>query len=166
MGNAMKNQKPLLIGDLARLAGVKGDTIRFYEKRRLLPKPRREASGYRSYDERSLKQLRFIKQAQSLGFSLDEIRRILDLRGRGGETCRCVINIAEATLAETEARLAELQTFRDSLRAHLRRWKRTVNPEACAAAEFCNLVESVGGETAKPPFAAVESKARARRAQR
>jgi len=153
----------MLIGDLANLAGVKADTIRFYEKRGLLPKPGRAASGYRAYDEHSLKQLRFIKQAQSLGFSLDEIRRILNLRGSGGETCRCVINIAEATLAETETRLAELQTFRDALRAHLRRWKRTINPTACTAAEFCNLIESVGVETPKPPQGGVESKARARK---
>ena len=159
----MKNQKPLLIGELAKLTGVRTDTIRFYEKRGLLPKPGRAASGYRAYDERSLKQLRFIKQAQALGFSLDEIRRILNLRGHGDETCRCVINIAEATLADTEARLSELQTFRDSLRAHLRRWKRTVNPTACAAAEFCNLIESVGVETRTLPAAAVEPKPRHRK---
>lgn len=162
----MKNQKPLLIGDLARLAGVKADTIRFYEKRGLLPKPGRAASGYRAYDDRTLKQLRFIKQAQSLGFSLDEIRRILDLRGRGRETCRCVISIAETTLAETEARLAELQTFRDSLCAHLRRWKRTVNPTACAASEFCNLIESVGVETQKPPESTIGPKPRPRKVRR
>lgn len=162
----MKNQKPLLIGDLAKLADVKSDTIRIYEKRGLLPKPRRATSGYRAYDEHSLKQLRFIKQAQSLGFSLDEIRRILNLRGSGGETCRCVINIAEATLAETETRLAELQTFRDSLRAHLRRWKRTVNPTACTAAEFCNLIESVRVETPKPPQAGVKPESRSRKARR
>jgi DNA-binding transcriptional MerR regulator len=162
----MKNHKPLLIGDLAKLAGVKTDTIRFYEKRGLLPKPGRAVSGYRAYDERSLKQLRFIKQAQSLGFSLDEIRRILDLRGQGGETCRCVIKIAEATLEETETRLAELQAFRDSLRMHLRRWKRSINPTACAAAEFCNLIESAGVETSKRPPATDEPKARPRKVQR
>jgi DNA-binding transcriptional MerR regulator len=162
----MNHQKLMRIGDLAKLAGVKTDTIRYYEKRGLLPKANRAASGYRSYDERSLKQLRFIKQAQSLGFSLDEIRRILNLRGSGGETCRCVINIAEATLAETETRLAELQAFRDSLRAHLRRWKRTVNPTACTAAEFCNLIESVGAESPKPPQAGVKPEARPRKARR
>lgn len=161
----MNNQNLMRIGDLAKLAGVKSDTIRFYEKRGLLPKPRRATSGYRSYDERSLKQLRFIKQAQSLGFSLDEIHRILNLRGRGGETCRCVINIAEATLAETETRLAELQTFRDSLRAHLRRWKRTVNPTACTAAEFCNLIESVGLETPRPSQSTIKSNAHPRKAR-
>jgi DNA-binding transcriptional MerR regulator len=67
--------------------------------------------------------LRFVKQAQALGFSLDEIRRILSLRGRGKETCRCVITMAQATLVETEQKLEELQKFRDALKANLVRWQ-------------------------------------------
>src|SRR5882724_9647766 len=63
-------EKPLLIGRLAKLAGVKPDTIRFYERSGLLPKPSRMASGYRAYDDAALKQVRFIRKAQSLGFSL------------------------------------------------------------------------------------------------
>jgi DNA-binding transcriptional MerR regulator len=137
----MKNHKPLLIGDLAKLAGVKTDTIRFYEKRGLLPKPGRAVSGYRAYDERSLKQLRFIKQAQSLGFSLDEIRRILNLRGQGGETCRCVIKIAEATLGETEEKLRELQQFHDRLKQAVSEWKSSAARRRKCSAEFCDLIE-------------------------
>jgi len=102
------NEKPLLIGRLAKLSGVKPDTIRFYERSGLLPKPQRLASGYRIYDNAALKQVRFIRKAQSLGFSLDEIRRIMNLRGQGKETCRCVISMAEATLGETETKLKEL----------------------------------------------------------
>src|SRR5216117_2325905 len=109
------NEKPLLIGRLAKLSGVKPDTIRFYERSGLLPKPQRLASGYRIYDDATLKQVRFIRKAQSLGFSLDEIRRIMSLRGQGKETCRCVVAIAEATLAETETRLKELRQFKDRL---------------------------------------------------
>lgn len=135
-------EKPLLIGRLARLVGVKPDTIRFYERSGLLSKPQRMASGYRVYDDGALKQVRFIREAQSLGFSLDEIRRILSLRGQGKETCRCVISIAEATLAETEAKLKELQEFRDALRNNLERWKRL--PRGRHVAEFCALIESVG----------------------
>ncbi|MBI2924356.1 MAG: heavy metal-responsive transcriptional regulator [Verrucomicrobia bacterium] len=139
----------LLIGKLAALVGMKPDSVRFYERAGLLPKPQRLTSGYRVYDEAALKRLRFIRQAQSLGFSLDEIHRILNLRGQGKETCRCVIGMAEATLSETEERLAEWQTFADSLRAHLRRWKRNVDPGACTAAEFCNLIESTAREPRK-----------------
>jgi len=137
-------EKPLLIGRLARLAGVKPDTIRFYERSGLLPNPQRMASGYRVYDDGALKQVRFIREAQSLGFSLDEIRRILSLRGQGKETCRCVISMAEATLAETEAKLKELQEFRNALTNNLERWKRL--PRGRHVAEFCALIESRGRE--------------------
>jgi DNA-binding transcriptional MerR regulator len=84
--------------------------------------------------------VRFIRKAQSLGFSLDEIRRIISLRGRGKETCHCVVSMAEATLSETEAKLKELQRFREALAHHLRRWKG--NSKSKAAAEFCALIEA------------------------
>lgn len=132
--------KPLLIGKLARLAGVTADTIRFYERSGLLPLPHRTTSGYRVYDEAALSQVRFVRKAQSLGFSLDEVRRILSLRGRGPETCRCVIAMAEATLGETGSKLKELQRFRDGLARNLDRWKRA--PKKATAAEFCALIES------------------------
>ena len=70
------SEKCLLIGRVARLAGVTSDTIRFYERSGLLPKPHRGANRYRVYDKAALAQVRFIRKAQSLGFSLDEIRRI------------------------------------------------------------------------------------------
>src|SRR5436309_5433385 len=97
------NEKPLLIGRLAKLSGVRPDTIRFYERSGLLPKPQRLASGYRTYDDAALKQVRFIRKAQSLGFSLDEIQRIMNLRGHGREPCHYVIRMAETTLSETQA---------------------------------------------------------------
>jgi MerR family transcriptional regulator, copper efflux regulator len=134
------NAKPLLIGALAKHAGVKSDTIRFYERSGLLAKPQRRASGYRVYAEAALSQVRFIRKAQSLGFSLDEIRRILSLRGQGRATCRCVLAMAEATLSETETKLNELQAFRDALAIDLKRWKRQVRGPT--AAEFCALIES------------------------
>ena len=98
------------------------------------------ASGYRVYDETALSQVRFIKQAQSLGFSLDEIRRILSLRGQGRETCRCVVAMAEATLSETKTKLDELQRFYNALADNIRRWKRQMRGPI--AAEFCGLIES------------------------
>ena len=135
-------EKPLLIGRLASLSGVKPDTVRFYERDGLLPKPPRLASGYRIYDQAALKQLRFIHKTQSLGFSLDEIRRIMSLRGQGKETCRCVITMAEATLAETETKLKELRQFKDTLATNLTRWKRT--RRGPIAAELCSLIEATG----------------------
>ena len=134
------NEKPLLIGRLAKLSGVRPDTIRFYERSGLLPKPSRTTSGYRIYNNAALNQVHFIRKAQSLGFSLDEIQRIMNLRGHGKETCRCVIAMAEATLAETEAKLKDLQQFRDAFAHHLALWKQ--NSKSKARAEFCRLIES------------------------
>ena len=135
------SERPLLIGQLAKLAGVKPDTVRFYERSGLLPKPARTASEYRLYDEATVNQLRFIKKAQSLGFSLDEVRRIIRLRGQGSRTCHSVLAIAEATLDETEIKLRELQKFRDALAANLKRWRKPPAKRKCAA-EFCDLIES------------------------
>ncbi len=129
------------MGSLARLGGVKQDSVCFYERNGLLPKPARNANGYRAYDETALKRLRFIKKAQSLGFSLDEVRRILSLRGQGSTTCRSVLAIAEATSAETEIKLRDLQEFRDSLALNVRRWRKLPARRKCAA-EFCELIES------------------------
>lgn len=136
-------QKLLLIGQLAKLAGVKPDTVRFYERSGLLPRAKRSPAGYRVYEEAAAQQLRFVKKAQALGFSLDEIRRILSLRGRGTQTCQCVVRMAEATLAETEIKLQEIQRFRDGLAANLRRWQRASAADKVAA-EFCALIESIG----------------------
>ena len=142
----MQNKRQFLIGELAREAGVKSDTVRFYEKQSLLQEPTRTAAGYRTYDEAALKQLRFIKRAQSLGFSLQEIHRILNLRGEGKTTCRCVLGIAEATLSETEAKLKELEIFRDGLKKHVKQWRNQTQNGGEMAAEFCALIES----SAKP----------------
>jgi DNA-binding transcriptional MerR regulator len=142
--------RPLLIGELARQAGVKTDTIRFYERQGLLPKPSRTAAGYRLYAVNALRQIRFIKQAQSLGFSLDEIQRILSLRGQGKDRCRCVIKIAEATLEEIEMKLAELNRFRDALKANLPVWKKEVAANRRMPEEFCALIEASAKPAGRP----------------
>jgi MerR family Zn(II)-responsive transcriptional regulator of zntA len=139
----LTTRKGLQIGQLAKLAGVRPDTVRFYERDGLLVRPERSPAGYRIYDEAAVKRLRFVKQAQALGFSLDEIRRILSLRGRGKETCRCVIEMAEASLVETEEKLKELQKFRDALKANLMRWQRSADQGGRMVAEFCALIESI-----------------------
>lgn len=137
-----RNTNPLRIGQLAKLAGVKPDSVRFYERSRLLPKPARLASGYRVYDEAALKRLQFIKQAQALGFSLDEVGRILRLREQGKPACQAVVAMAEATLAEKEGQLKELETFTRGLRRHVERWRKFSAGGKKCAAEFCELIES------------------------
>src|SRR2546430_15399315 len=86
------------IGELAKRSAVTVQTVRFYERLRLLPEPQRKDSGYRVYSGPDLKRLLFVRQAKSLGFSLDEIREILRMRERGHCPCGEVITIAERHL--------------------------------------------------------------------
>lgn len=136
------NGRPLLIGALAKAAGVTPDSIRFYERQGLLPAPRRLPSGYRCYQNADIKRLSFIKQAQALGFSLDEVHRILALRARGQPACDCVMQMAEQTLRDSRVKLRDLQRFVDALDGRLRAWKSMKARKKNVAAEFCALIES------------------------
>lgn len=138
-----QNAKPLLVGQFARHAGVKADTVRFYERAGLLPRPERTAAGYRAYPPEAMNRLRFIRQAQALGLTLEEIKRVLRMRDSGALPCDYVIELAARRLREVERELTGLQVVRDSLRRYVRHWKRTANPDACAAAQFCNLIEEI-----------------------
>lgn len=95
------------IGKLARAAGVAVDTVRYYERIGLLPPARRTEAGYRVYDNDDLRQLRFIRRAQGLGFSLEEIGRLLALLGENGDRAE-VRALAQARLDEIEEKLREL----------------------------------------------------------
>ncbi|EFH80458.1 heavy metal-responsive transcriptional regulator [Ktedonobacter racemifer] len=103
------------IGQIARRAGVGVETVRFYEHQGLLEQPMRRASGYRQYSEDAVKQIRFIKRAQQLGFSLKEILELLTLRVDGQTSCEQVKERAAAKLAEVEQKIAELQHMRQAL---------------------------------------------------
>ena len=138
-----QNSRPLLVGQLARQAGVKADTVRFYERAGLLPHPERTAAGYRDYPPETAARLRFIRQAQALGLSLDEIKRVLRMRDSGKLPCDFVIELTVRRLREVEREVAGLKAVRDSLRRYVRHWKRTANSDACASAEFCNLIEEI-----------------------
>lgn len=103
------------IGQVARRAGVGVETVRFYEREGLLEEPTRRASGYRQYSEEVIKQIRFIKRAQQLGFSLKEIRELLTLRVDGQTSCEQVKERAAAKRAEVEQKIVELQHMRQAL---------------------------------------------------
>lgn len=107
------------IGQLARAGDTGVETIRYYERRGLMPEPPRAASGYRRYPTDAAGRLRFIRRAKRLGFTLDEIAALLQLQA-GGERAE-VKAVAEAKLAEIETRLADLERMRDTLRDVTRR---------------------------------------------
>jgi len=103
------------IGHVARRACVGVETIRFYEREGLLEEPARTTSGYRQYGIGAVKQIRFIKRAQQLGFSLKEIRELLTLRVEKQTECAQVKERAETKLAEVEQKIIELQRMRQAL---------------------------------------------------
>jgi MerR family copper efflux transcriptional regulator len=103
----------LTISQLAQRAGVPIDTIRYYERARLIAEPPRRASGYRQYPEETVRRLRFIRRAKALGFTLDEIAELLSLSSK--RNVAAVKRSAEQKLADVEARIAELSRIRDGL---------------------------------------------------
>ena len=105
----------LRTGELAGRAGVNVETIRFYERRGLLPRPPRTAAGYRAYSPEFVRRVRFIKRAQDLGFSLREVKELLALRAEPGTTCGDVRRQAEAKLADIADKIADLQRMKKAL---------------------------------------------------
>lgn len=112
--NTIASRSGMTIGQLARSAGSDVETIRYYERRGLLPPPPRAGNGYRRYPPDAVRQLRFIRRAKTLGFTLTEIGELLSLREAGGNRAS-VKQLARARLADLESRLADLQRMRDAL---------------------------------------------------
>lgn len=106
----------LTIGALARAADVGVETVRFYERKGLLPPPPRTSSGYRQYPPDAAARIRFIRRAQSLGFTLEEIGELLELRVDEVEACHTVEARAREKLESVEAKLRELSRLREVLR--------------------------------------------------
>jgi DNA-binding transcriptional MerR regulator len=109
-------------GELARQAGVSADTLRHYEKKGLLAPPHRGANGYRVYPPGAIGRVRLIQRALDMGFTLDDLARVLRQRDAGGAPCRQVRAIAAARLDELNARIARMLELRDELRRLLRDW--------------------------------------------
>ncbi len=105
----------MLITKAARQAGVNSQTLRYYERRGLLPKPPRRGSGYRDYAPDAVRIVRFIKRAQELGFSLDEIEELVRLRGVRRADRHRVRALAERKIVDIDARIAHLQSMREAL---------------------------------------------------
>jgi MerR family transcriptional regulator, copper efflux regulator len=127
----------LLIGEVARRAGVTPPTIRYYESIGLLAPPHRSAAGYRRYTKATLEELAFIRKAQTLGFSLDEIGEVLKLTRSGQAACSRVLSIAHQHLAAVSERITQLQRFRDQLTSELEKWDGLTEP-TCAG--LCRIV--------------------------
>ena len=129
----------LLAGDVAKLLGVGVQTLHFYEREGLIPQVPRSPAGYRIYPSPVVERLRFIRQAQSLGLPLTEVKEILSLADRGGSPCGRVQDALEQKLAEVDRRLSELRGFRRHLAGLVKRAK-TVYANS-PGARVCPIVE-------------------------
>ncbi|HRK30632.1 MAG TPA: MerR family DNA-binding protein [Tepidisphaeraceae bacterium] len=105
----------LTSSDLARQGGINVESIRFYERERLLPKPPRTASGYRVFTTDDVRRVRFIKRAQELGFSLREIKELLALRFEPDTSCADVRERAETKLSDIDQKIRDLKRMRKAL---------------------------------------------------
>jgi DNA-binding transcriptional MerR regulator len=147
MKKTAQNHSPLKIGDVARQSGVGIETLRFYEGRGLIKPTARTESGYRLYDRSIFDRLSFIKKSQSVGFTLDEIARIVDEAQHGRRPCAEVRSLAAQRLAELDRKLAELQRYRDELQQTLDAWGREGEKEGL----ICGLIEGLQPGSLHPP---------------
>jgi DNA-binding transcriptional MerR regulator len=113
----MSETAGLMIGELAKLTGVTAETIRYYEKERVIPRPKRAGSGkYRRYERADADRLRFVRHARDLGFSLDDVRELLTLaESDPKKPCENVDQIARSHMAAVDAKIAQLTALRREL---------------------------------------------------
>lgn len=105
----------LTIGQVAQQAGVNTQTLHYYERRGLLPKPPRSSANYRLYPEQTVRRVRFVKRAQALGFTLNEIEELLSLRARPRARCADIRQRAETKIADIDAKIRSLKSMRRAL---------------------------------------------------
>ena len=141
MSSAAPRSAPALsIGQLSRRAGVNIETIRYYERIKIMPAPPRTTGGRRTYGPAETRSLTFIRRSRELGFSLDEIRALLALaRDSGTNTCAEVRKLASHHLADVQARIADLRAMASVLSDAVRR---------CDAGELpgCPLIDALAAE--------------------
>ncbi len=141
------------VGELAAQAGIGVQTLHYYERLGLLPKPERSSANYRLYLPEALRRVRFIKNAQAVGFTLEEIKQILAFQKPGAARCRGVTELGEKRLRELDAQLEILQAFRRSLADAVPKWKKLTASRRYCAGEFCDLIESLPQVQSKPKHA-------------
>jgi Hg(II)-responsive transcriptional regulator len=129
---------------MAAQAGVNVQTLRYYERRGLLPEPDRSESGYRSYDADAVRTVRFVKCAQQLGFSLEEIDTLLHLAAGGPDSCESAKTLASERLAQLDHKIARLTAMRDSLHQLVLTCQRAPDQRECPLLDALESDTEVG----------------------
>jgi DNA-binding transcriptional MerR regulator len=140
--------KPFRSGELAKLTGVSSDTLRFYERNRLLPLAPRAANGYRCYPPESLPRVLLIRRGLGLGFSVAELARVLKARDSGGAPCKTVRALAAEKLRQVEAQMKQLINFRKELAAVIKDWDQRLT--GTLAGRPAHLLESISPRSPSP----------------
>ncbi len=135
------------IGELAKRLDLNAQTIRYYERIGLLPKPKRTESGYRAYGEEDEKRLRFVKNARDAGLGLGEVKEVLAFHERGEPPCDYVAEAIARRADEVERQIAELMEFKEELDRLHERARRQRAREA-GSDRYCHIIE---GGTAEAP---------------
>jgi len=137
----------LRIGEVAARAGVSVDTVRYYEKRRLLPRAPRTGGGFRLFAAETVERVQFIKQAQDIGLSLGEIGQLL-ATGGGADECRGMRDLLRSKLAELDGRIERMREFRRTLGRHLAACEEELQTHGQAAS--CPVVVEITHITSAP----------------
>lgn len=130
----------LKIGEVAERGGVNLQTIRYYEREKLLPEPPRLASGYRVYPDQTVRRIRFIKRAQEIGFTLAEIRELLAIRISADRDSSDVRTLAQTKISDIDEKIQTLQRMKKAL------GRITQRCSGCGPASECPILESIDSE--------------------
>ncbi|GAB4537677.1 MAG: helix-turn-helix domain-containing protein [Pleurocapsa sp.] len=132
----------LKIGELSKKTGVTVGTLRYYSDLGLLRPSLRGDNGYRYYSQDASSQVEFIKKAQTLGFTLEEIKRFLDVRDRGEQPCSLVKSLLNDKIEQLEIQIKQMTLFKAELEEYRTAWENNPNPESNSQ-EVCPLISSV-----------------------
>lgn len=133
----------MYIRDIAGSVGLTPQSIRYYERLGLIAKPERTRGGYRVYSTKALERVRFIKDAQRLGFSLEEIREVLRVKYSGQSPCECVRKLLNGKLTDLENQMKQMEKMRREI-ARCLRASRKQSRLPHAASLICPIVQDQG----------------------
>jgi DNA-binding transcriptional MerR regulator len=145
MANHQAANATMQIGEIAHRTSLTVDAIRFYERRKLLPKAVRSAGRFRLYAQDAVERLRFIQQMQGLGFSLREVSELIHLRERKVDACESVKDLLATKLTDVRAKLRELRNLELELQADLRKCNLELRHRQRHTACACPVLDEAGG---------------------
>jgi DNA-binding transcriptional MerR regulator len=143
---AMGSIRTMQIGELARRTALSVDSIRFYEERKLLPKPARSAGRFRLYATDDIERLLFIRQMHGLGFSLREIRELIDLRTCKVDACESVRALLRRKLVDVRGKVQELEKLESELVNDLKKCNKELKHGKQHAASACPVLGEAQGK--------------------